>query len=121
MKNQNGVEQSYFEENLSLIQRDLSNYKPDELARALIRLACVADSSVISEDEFSGLSGNSKRIKFDANDKSTWPSDTERVLCVANVSHPAWQSEICLCCFNSYDVSFDDGRSERDVIYWQPL
>ena len=43
---------SYQRENLTLLASRLASYKPDELARALLRLAVVADSAVLAEPEF---------------------------------------------------------------------
>jgi len=53
MKNEYGLDIDYFE---SLIKReltDLSRYKPDEFARACLRMAMTACSDTLSEPEFS--------------------------------------------------------------------
>lgn len=42
--NAHGLDVSYFEEKLSLVQRDLSYYTPKEMARELVRLADTADT-----------------------------------------------------------------------------
>ncbi|MGB0662827.1 MAG: hypothetical protein ACPGMR_03455 [Pontibacterium sp.] len=52
MKNEYGLDVSYFEGKLNQIVRDVRNYTPDELARALARLSVAADESVINEKEF---------------------------------------------------------------------
>lgn len=52
MKNEYGLDVSYFEDKLKQIVRDVKNYTPDEMARALARLSVVADESVLSEKEF---------------------------------------------------------------------
>jgi hypothetical protein len=52
MANEYGLDVSYFAGKLEMIQRDLSRYTPDELARALARLSATADSDVLSEPEF---------------------------------------------------------------------
>jgi hypothetical protein len=61
MKNEYGLDVSYFESNLAQIQRDLSRYTPDELARALARLSVTADAKVLHETEFSALPGIATR------------------------------------------------------------
>lgn len=43
---------TYQRENLTLLVSRLESYKPDELARALLRLAVVTDSDVLAEPEF---------------------------------------------------------------------
>ncbi|MBL4781820.1 MAG: hypothetical protein JKX92_06215 [Porticoccaceae bacterium] len=51
--NRYGVDVSYFRNTINReLNRDLSNFKPDELARVFARLSVTADSSVIFEDEF---------------------------------------------------------------------
>lgn len=52
-KNRYGLDVHYFKNNLKKLLRDIDNYKPDEMARALTRLAVVADVKVIRESEFS--------------------------------------------------------------------
>ena len=52
MINRYGVDTSYFRKNLKLLQRDIDNYRPDELARALARLSITADHNVLKEGEF---------------------------------------------------------------------
>lgn len=52
-KNRYGVDVSYFRKTINReLNRSLSNFKPDELARVLARLSVTADSQVIFEDEF---------------------------------------------------------------------
>lgn len=53
-KNRYGVDMDYMSRKISLLLRDLENYKPDEAARVLLRLARVADKDVFSEKEFTG-------------------------------------------------------------------
>jgi len=51
--NRYGVDVSYFRKTINReLNRDLNNFKPDELARVLARLSVTADSAVIFEDEF---------------------------------------------------------------------
>jgi len=50
MKNRFGLDQDYFEENFSCLLRDISHYRPDEMARALVRLAIVADGVTAIQD-----------------------------------------------------------------------
>ena len=51
--NRYGVDVSYFRTTINReLNRDLSNFKPDELARVFARLSVTANSSVIFEDEF---------------------------------------------------------------------
>lgn len=52
MKNDHGVDAFYFHDKLGQVLRDLGSYKADELARALCRLAKVADENVLKEPEF---------------------------------------------------------------------
>lgn len=51
--NRYGVDADYFARKLSLVLRDLADFKPDELARALARLSRTADAAVLAEPEFS--------------------------------------------------------------------
>jgi hypothetical protein len=53
MTNRYGVDVDYFEKWIKRSLSDLSNYKPDELARELARMARTADSEVLREPEFS--------------------------------------------------------------------
>ena len=46
------LDKHYHEKNLKIILRDIKNYTPDEYARALLRLVCVADPIVMTEPEF---------------------------------------------------------------------
>ena len=39
MKNRHGLDSDYIGKNLQLLQRDIGNYRPDEMRRALMRLA----------------------------------------------------------------------------------
>ena len=50
MKNIYGLDQSYFTDKLKLVQRDVSNYTPQEMARELHRLAMVADENTVIEE-----------------------------------------------------------------------
>lgn len=50
MKNRFGLDQDYFERNLSVLLRDICIFRPDEMARALVRLAIVADGFTAIED-----------------------------------------------------------------------
>lgn len=43
MTNEHGLDARYFKEQLGLIVRDADNYTPDEMHRALTRLAKVAE------------------------------------------------------------------------------
>jgi len=52
--NRYGVDVTYFQRWFERSLKDLSNYKPDELARELARMARTADKKVLSEKEFSG-------------------------------------------------------------------
>lgn len=52
--NRYGVDVTYFERWFDRALKDLSNYKPDELARELARMAKTADQKVLGEAEFSG-------------------------------------------------------------------
>lgn len=45
-KNANGLDYDYFEKKLAKITDDLHLYRPDELARKLVRIAAVADKQV---------------------------------------------------------------------------
>jgi hypothetical protein len=52
-KNRYGVDVAYFRKTINReLNRDLSNFKPDELARVFARLSVTADSSVVHEREF---------------------------------------------------------------------
>lgn len=52
-KNRYGVDVSYFRKTINReLNRGLSDYKPDELARVLARLSVTADRLVIFESEF---------------------------------------------------------------------
>jgi len=52
MKNQYGLDVSYFESKLSMILRDLNQYTPSEMAREMARLSVVANPAVLNEPEF---------------------------------------------------------------------
>ena len=52
MKNEYGLDVDYFKRYFELMVRDVSMYRPDEMARSLSRMALVADSDVLKEDEF---------------------------------------------------------------------
>jgi len=52
LRNRHGIDGHYFGKNLSRIVRDFDSFTPDELARCLARLACVAAESILSELEF---------------------------------------------------------------------
>jgi hypothetical protein len=51
-KNRYGLDAHYFYGKLEIINRDIENMTPDEMSRALLRLARVSDSKVLSEGEF---------------------------------------------------------------------
>lgn len=53
MKNEYGLDVSYFKSKLSLVVRDIQRYTPSELARELARLSVTADGKVVKESEFS--------------------------------------------------------------------
>lgn len=48
MTNQYGLDVDYMRRNLNIILRSLSNAKPDEFARSMMRLAVVADERVLT-------------------------------------------------------------------------
>tara|TARA_R110001583_G_scaffold155783_6_gene307462 strand:+ start:161 stop:514 length:354 start_codon:yes stop_codon:yes gene_type:complete len=50
--NRHGLDSSYFKLKLGELTRDADNYTPDEMARALLRLVCVASPVVMTESEF---------------------------------------------------------------------
>lgn len=50
--NRYGVKVDYFTRKLGELVRDLADYPPDELARALARLSRTADPAVMGEPEF---------------------------------------------------------------------
>lgn len=52
-KNNFGLDAPYFLNNLQILVRDIAQYPPDEMARALFRLGAVADRKVLEEPEFS--------------------------------------------------------------------
>lgn len=52
-QNRYGLDMSYMVGKLNIMIRDIDNYKGDEAARTLLRLAKVADESVFTEPEFS--------------------------------------------------------------------
>lgn len=45
-------DKNYHRRNLERMLRDLNDYNADEYARELLRLVCVADHSVMCEEEF---------------------------------------------------------------------
>ena len=47
-KNRYGLDVRYFRANLSIILRDINNYTPSEMSRALARLSRVAESQTKS-------------------------------------------------------------------------
>lgn len=49
-----GLDVAYFSDKLGLVLRDLGNFTPEELARALARLARTACAEVLGEEEFIG-------------------------------------------------------------------
>jgi hypothetical protein len=51
-RNNHGIDAHYFHKKLNLVLRDFECFTPDELARTLVRLARVADESVLQEREF---------------------------------------------------------------------
>lgn len=68
------LDRPYHKKNLEIILRDLNNYTSDELSRALLRLAVVADPLVLSEQEFmqarisaafaDGMDNNNQRNEY---------------------------------------------------------
>ncbi|MAK91108.1 MAG: hypothetical protein CMI13_07745 [Oleibacter sp.] len=53
--NRYGLDMAYFRNLFNReLNRSLADYRPDELARNLLRMACTADRSVIEEAEFTG-------------------------------------------------------------------
>ncbi len=52
MNNEHGLDVDYFRKNLEMILRDIDNYTPAEMFRALIRLGSVAGAS---DDEVTEL------------------------------------------------------------------
>ena len=63
MNNRYGLDVSYFEKWISRALRDISNYKPSELARELARMSRTADSEVMKEPEFSDNDKLTERVK----------------------------------------------------------
>jgi len=55
MKNEYGLDVSYFKKKLKLIVRDADRYTPDEMARELLRLSSAASTKVVIEPEFQKL------------------------------------------------------------------
>lgn len=49
MKNEYGLDVTYFAKKLSLVLRDVSRYTPQEMARELHRLAMTADENTVCE------------------------------------------------------------------------
>jgi len=49
VKNEYGLDVSYFESKLQLVLRDCSRYTPQEMARELHRLAMIADENTVCE------------------------------------------------------------------------
>tara|TARA_R110002033_G_scaffold135713_4_gene175381 strand:+ start:69723 stop:69932 length:210 start_codon:yes stop_codon:yes gene_type:complete len=66
MANEYGLDVNYFSGKIEIIQRDISRYKPDELARELARLSVAADEKVLTEPEFVRVI-NVSNIKGDFN------------------------------------------------------
>lgn len=52
MKNEYGVDVSYFASKLAIVIRDIATYTPAELARELARLAKSANQNTLFEEEF---------------------------------------------------------------------
>jgi len=52
MKNEYGLDVSYFKAKIKRIIRDIDRYTPDEFAREMARMSVTADGSVIKEKEF---------------------------------------------------------------------
>tara|TARA_S200002703_G_scaffold101771_1_gene88196 strand:+ start:445 stop:900 length:456 start_codon:yes stop_codon:yes gene_type:complete len=62
--NRYGLDVAYFRKTINReLNRDLTNFKPSELARVLARLSVTADKSVISETEFSSEHNIEQQIK----------------------------------------------------------
>ena len=55
MKNRYGLDVSYSKEKINQILRDINNYKPDEFARQLVRIATAANPDVLKEVEFKNI------------------------------------------------------------------
>lgn len=51
MNNDYGLDVDYFKKNLLVIYRDAENYTPEEMERALKRLAVVAETSIQPPEE----------------------------------------------------------------------
>ena len=51
MKNRYHLDVEYFKAKLKLVLRDINNYRPDELARELLRLSLTSEN-VLNEPEF---------------------------------------------------------------------
>lgn len=49
--NRYGLDADYFSKNLEILLRDIQNYRPDEMARTLHRLANVAENQRIPHTE----------------------------------------------------------------------
>jgi hypothetical protein len=62
--NRFGLDVSYFRKTIDReLCRDLSNFRPDELARVCARLARTADKDVLKEPEFNELAEELSRTK----------------------------------------------------------
>jgi hypothetical protein len=57
--NEYGLDTNYFTDKLTRIIRDISRYRPSELARELLRMSLTADDNVIKEKEFTETNKNS--------------------------------------------------------------
>ena len=82
--NRYGLDASYLQQKLELLLRDADNYTPDEMARALARLAVVADSTVLCEAEFA------KHAARPAPTSGGWIQASERL--------PALGQKVDICC-----------------------
>lgn len=63
MKNEYGLDVSYFENKLKLVVRDIARYTPDELHRELSRLAGTAKATITCNHEFLAKWDHSKCVK----------------------------------------------------------
>lgn len=66
--NRYGVDVSYFKKWFDRAFKDLSNYKPDELARELARMSRTADDTVLLESEFAGATIAQQAQELEAKD-----------------------------------------------------
>lgn len=104
MNNEYGLDARYFKEQLGIIVRDAKHYRPDEMARALRRLADVAEPQWISV-------------------KDRLPEEGQHIVCCrrfpGDPSGVVWWFGCCEYPGDKFPwVTFDD---PSPVQYWQPL